>query len=274
MRHWLIRTDAPSIEVDFLRSIVLISSRRQPRIRPHDQLVFISNKARMPTASGEVTDLRHNTSGLDGYVTTIFYRQTRKSDELLELSDLWYSLQAVRNVANPLLHFRRGYRSLTPSDFATLVSGEVFVARTAYFQILAALPGPMQRAFYASELLREHSARPSFARKLANLWTFVADRILSAEEAMRDISASLHALNLSAGFRHAFTSDERLEPIFLDTQIQQFDLLDAARYATTSPAVADADAPRDVVLRALREITSGDLSKIQADFETAFGGAE
>jgi len=228
MKLWLVRADAPSVTVNSDKSIT-IRSKRTPRIKEGDKAVLLTKQefAQWATVKDvepldEVTlDLRPSPEfdvpleepskpGVKHFKVEV---DTWVTIEGSLLADLLFSLTFIKNVHKPSLYLRRGYRSLHESDFTTIVQGDVFLARTAYFELLTALPSDTQLAFQVSQLLSGTSDAP-FVDQLQQLQLFIDEQVLSIGRALVDLTERIERFDLrdEGGKRvKHFFSDETAE---------------------------------------------------------------
>jgi hypothetical protein len=146
-------------------------------------------------------------------VTQVDVEAWEQLTEPSSLNELRYSLTFVRNMNQPWHHFRRGIRQLPSHDFATIVSGEIFVARTGYFELLRAIPDSMQQEF-TIERLRQSNAphdNPTYAQRFNALRDFIARRIESVGYLLAQLAVTADRLVVQAGdtlrVRHAFVHE-------------------------------------------------------------------
>lgn len=214
MRIWLIRTEAPSVDVNEKSSRVLIRSRNRPSIKEGDELMLVKwlggDAAFTHTTKVRTTEQLKSATTDELGVTEILVEEWSPLRRTVELALLRYSLRFIWNVEKPYLHFRRGYRILPDQDFDTIVAGEPFIARTMYFELLNALPVPMRRTYEAEQLLGVPEVKSEFifAERATVLYEFINKRVLlagnllmaldeiikSAELVTEDGSQILHAL--------------------------------------------------------------------------------
>jgi hypothetical protein len=158
-------------------------------------LVFSAHAA-VETVS---TDVVSDEEG--GSLTRLQVQRWVPFSEDLTVDALKYSLTIVHNLRSPLRHFRPGYRRLPLDDLRTLESGEVFVARTAYHEILAALPEVLRNVFLSEEVMLrrdEEGFGPDgrFARRLRDLYAFIVERIISVGCLLEDLVSEIEKVDL------------------------------------------------------------------------------
>jgi hypothetical protein len=201
MRYWLLRQNAPSITMSEGSPGFVISSRRQPSIEKGDKIVAFTNTGGIATFlhyADVVAVNRADSEDLDGHrETRVSVNEWTPLKDPVELKLIVYSLTLVHNLEKPALHFRRGYRSLPTVDFETIIKGEVFVNRTAYYVLLEALPNSLQLAFRAAQLV-ERPLRPniSFAERLRRLEHFIAERVLSIGHLLSTLNTTINQCEL------------------------------------------------------------------------------
>jgi hypothetical protein len=162
-----------------------------------DSLVGLAGKGASATFqnSGEVSSVNRSVEkDRDGYFhTVISVDNWSPFIDPIDLKSVMYSLTLVRNLAKPNLHFRQGYRRLPFDDYETLISGEVFVSRSCFFELLEALPQPTKTAFQIEEILRADSLRSDtgFAERLKRLETFITSRVLSIGDVITELDETI-----------------------------------------------------------------------------------
>jgi hypothetical protein len=204
MSYWLVRGDAPSISAIDGPPGFEIKSRRQPSMQVGDSLVGLAGKGAAATFqnSGKVSSVnRSNEKDRDGYFrTVILVDEWSPLNDPIDLKSVMYSLTLVRNLAKPNLHFRQGYRRLPLDDYETIISGEVFVSRSCFFELLEALPQPTKTAFQFEEILRADSLHPDtgFAERLKRLETFITSRVLSIGNDIMKLDETIEQCNFKS----------------------------------------------------------------------------
>jgi hypothetical protein len=187
------------------RATVSIVSRRRPRIAKGGVIVLLSSQrqglvfsahAAVDTVSTDVVP-----DGEGGSVTRLQVQKWEPFSEDLTLDALKYSLTIVRDPRSPLRHFRPGYRRLPPDDLRTLESGEVFVARTAYHELLSALPEVLRNAFLSEEVMLRRDEEGfgfegRFARRLRDLYAFIVERVISVGCLLEDLVSEIEKVDL------------------------------------------------------------------------------
>ena len=218
MSYWLIRASAPSVNVDPAKRICVIVSRRRPRIVARDVVVLLKMMSGGEAFSSWATVTSVETSNAtdaDGV------RETRmETSEWESLPDdstvnlLRFSLTIVHNLRNPQHHFRAGYRRLPRDDFETIKSGEAFVGRTAYFELLGALPEELRNQFRVSELISPpfQLGQPTFEARLRRLYEFLSTRVLSIGRLLEQLNDAIGRADLRNGdgrcYTHQFFDDD------------------------------------------------------------------
>lgn len=297
MRYWLIRTDAPSINVSLDDFVVKIISRRQTTIDEGDVLLLFK-KGHQASAFGQyatvsrieidkvmVEDRSGELTGDLSIQTQIMVEEWKKlpntEETSIEVDDLKYSLTFVRNLLKPELHFRRGYRLLPDKDFETITLGEAFVARTGYYELLNALPTTLRVAFESEELMTS-AARGSlttFESRLSRLHEFINSRVLTVGVLLKELNLAIHEIairNEEGGvFEHVFIGEEgedkqtaRHAGDNISYQSKIFDDLDQT---LKQPLFEDPDERfLDVVARILDELKQPQRREVERRFERLF----
>jgi hypothetical protein len=220
MRCWLVRWNAPSISTSGDSPGFVITSRRQPSIKDGDTIVTFTYMGRDAEFkdSGKVVGVSHSDAkDEDGYFRTrVSVSEWSPLKEAVDLKSVLYSLTFVHNLEKPYLHFYRGYRSLPTEDFETIISGEVFVSRTAYYTLLEALPHSLQIAFQIQQLLEPPLRRTNtrFDEQLRRLEQFIADRVISIGNQIIELNRTIeqcefHARNGSK-LKHCIVDETQL----------------------------------------------------------------
>lgn len=231
MKFWLIRTDAPSVRV-VAQNLVYIRSKRMPRIKPGDTAVLFDRlhfsrwglvetfdaaedevlALRAPPGFPEVGDSETDLEQPEPRWFLLTVSGWEKIEDA-NVDDLRFSLTFIKNMQTPRLNLRRSYRSLREHDFKTMVQGDVFLARTAYFELLTALPRETQIEFEISQLMR--GGKPiyfgDFEELLRALERFIDQRVLSVGRSLGDLVDRIEAMELGSDLgnklEHCF-SDE------------------------------------------------------------------
>jgi hypothetical protein len=284
MSHWLIRANAPSVSVDLPKNSCVIESRRRPRIAAHDVLVLLKRTSAGATfsSSAEVTHVATTDSGEVGGL-----RQTKiETGDWISLPDdstvevLRFSLTIVHNLRNPQHHFRGGYRRLPREDFDTIRSGEAFVARTTYFELLGALPEDLRNQFRAGELLSSsfELGQPTFEARLHRLCEFLSMRVLSVGKLLEQLSDVLERAELrderGRSYAHQFFDDDGLTGRGDDIEKQAAVFRDLADALGEQEIAHEEGQPvrRDTLSTVLTEIQTKDRLPRESLFELLFRG--
>jgi hypothetical protein len=217
MSFWLMRQDAPSISIAREPPSLAIRSRRRPTIQEGDTIVTFSNAGGeakfLDSATVTTVETQSPVDADRNRVTLVSVDAWRPLKEAVDLKNLLFSLTFVRNFAKPMLHFRRGYRTLPANDYETIMSGEVFVSRTLYYTLLHALPDTMRTAFQIERLLVPVVTRAGarFDELLRRLEEFIADRILSVGDVTIQLSRAIEECELvdanGKSLEHEFRDD-------------------------------------------------------------------
>jgi hypothetical protein len=278
MANWLVRTDAPSISFDGKFEEFVVTSRRRPRIRVGDTVVFLKS------ASGElfenfakVTGVRQGEKTADEGVltTTVSVSKLKNSISDVYIDSLKFSLVFVRNLDNPKMHFRRGYRSVSAQDLRTIESGEAFLARTAYYELLGSLPGALRASFEADEIIgaaQKGSLSLEFRSRLRRLGEFIESRVLSVGKLLGEINKNLELLNFNSDFEHCFVvvdADMANRVDLLSVQLQRFERLNEALSAQIS--AVEKQGQLNVIQQLLRELDQKERRISEDRFEREFG---
>jgi hypothetical protein len=288
LKYWLIRSDAPSVTVNHSASKLTIESRRAPAIRRGDQFVLLTAYETSVPIVGVVKDVQRSEplGGAKPISTELsFEKAAVQRESSADLASLAYSLRLVKNLERPLLHFRRGYRTLSVADFDTLLKGEVFVSRTAYYQLLNALPHHTRRTYLTEqESQMARSTDSSFNGRLESLWEFVTERVLMAGVLLKMIDRDLSTLGLNQSYRHVFIDEGIGRKDFLDIQLASFVQLEKSLKTELRPQLGFSNSVQqatpdqrssleplqDVVKSALGEVSSDELGPTQRRFESIF----
>jgi hypothetical protein len=201
MRYWLLRRNAPSIAMTEGSPGFVISSRRPPSIQKGDKIASFTNIDGIATFLDYAEILavdRSEAQDRDGYRDTrVSVNEWTPLKDPIALKSIVYSLTLVHNLEKPALHFRRGYRTLPAVDFETIVSGEVFVSRSAYYVLLDALPYSLQLAFRAEQLLETPlRSNTSSAERLRRLGNFIANRVLLIGDLLSALNTTINQCEL------------------------------------------------------------------------------
>jgi hypothetical protein len=200
-----------------------------------------------------------------------------------ELRNLLYSLTFIHNLSKPELHFRRGYRSLPPQDYKTIVDGELFVARTGYYDLLRALPSSLYYAFEAEEL--RYVSQPRMERyyinRLSRLYKFIQTRIMSIGKRIGELEIVIGQTDLGnktgADYIHLITDEsEGRDPgddIF--KQSQYFKDLDQSLMQSLSFEKSEIEtrkivAKSDVISQIIEELQKPERRNVENRFERIF----
>ena len=227
MKFWLVRADAPSVRVRDKQEIAIRSSRT-PKIRAGDVVVVFNKTAFVKYAKVEGAEIVPEDALAFRGVPDFEDLQQPVADEPSEkrwfrfltsewsliqdsrVEDLQFSLTFIRNVYRPWLYLRRGYRSLREPDFETIVGADVFLSRTAFFELLVALPADTRLEFEILQL-RAHSPGQSFESQLRQLQAFIEQRVLSVGRTLLGLQYSLSELDArdqnGERVRHVFSGE-------------------------------------------------------------------
>lgn len=186
-----------------------VSSRRGISIRKGDELVLTSEHHEGLVFSGTarveaVRELKEAPSADEvprrKYEVTFDAIQPLKTTAALDF--LRYSLGRVTNFDRPGVHFRRNYVRLSAFDFATIKTGRIFWARTAFGTILNALPQEVQRALQI-QLLSDGAIAPggelNYRLALSVLEQFLDVNYFKVGELLRAIQTELSGLRATQG---------------------------------------------------------------------------
>jgi hypothetical protein len=285
MRIWSIRADAPSVVADLRRGVVSITSKRRPQISEGDTLVLTKGAGRHLIFSAhsavEGVSKTETTDHDNRYQITIKTGEWTAFAEDLSLNALRYSLTLVRNLQYPDRHFRGSYRKVPEEDFGTLVSGEIFVARTAFHELLAALPEQLRRTFLADEILfadseRRFSLEGRFVGRLRRLYDFILFRVVSVGVLLQELSDVIGQVDLrddrGAELAHAF-ADEDQEGISVapDNIADQAALF--SELLGNTPVVGESRSQVAAIEAVLQSIGSRDGLPRERTFERLFASA-
>jgi hypothetical protein len=197
MTDWLVREHARGVMIDASQNSVTISAKSQPRFRANDRMLL---------ASGYGDDLTFNNLGKiasvdvleqrgldDGVAIKATIEKWVQLPEETTLGLMQFSLTFVKNLERPHVHFRRAYRKLPESDTQTLVDGEPFVMRTAYYNLLYSLSSETKRTFVreledTSESVRDRRLLDDRIRLLLG---FIERRILSVGRTLQQLDSAV-----------------------------------------------------------------------------------
>ncbi len=315
MADWLIRIDAPSITLDVSTKTLQIEARRRPSIKNGDTLVFVDSiegnflakfasvKEVLGRTSEPINGVlpdevsARRSSSVPVQATTagassrefLKYRyaldtvlESFSKDGTLNIETLKYSLTFVRNLRQPARHFWRGYRRLPAVDRKTIESGEVFIARTGYHDLLFALPVQLQTAFEVEEMYRavEKQFDKSYLGRLTRLQTFLETRIFAAGDLIKGIDEALDNLGLNENYSHVLATEGDANSYdgatSLNAQSDRFDRLGQAigrKFEMNKEETNISKRPQpdvDILSAALRELRAGNFSEIERRFEANF----
>ncbi|CAM8637041.1 hypothetical protein MCEZEM1_00068 [Comamonadaceae bacterium] len=281
MANWLVRTDAPSISFDGKFEEFFIRSRRKPRIGVGDTILFLKS------ASGElfenfakVTGLRQAEMADDmGIASTAFsVSKIKGASPGVDIDSLKFSLTFVRNLTNPKLHFRRGYRSVSAQDLRTIESGEAFLARTAYYELLGSLPETLRASFEADEIIgaaQMGGLSNEYRYRLERLNEFIEIRILSVGQMLGEINESLDLLNFNDDFEHCFVANDTDMRTRADSLTVQVDRFGHLNDALNTPLSADARLEKtNVIQQLIQELDRQERKTSESRFEREFRGGK
>jgi hypothetical protein len=258
MRHWLVRTGTRKLLIDKDRRHFTVWAKRVARFAVGDLIVLLDTEddnafshvasvsaVQRPDVEGRFApipggDLK--SSNLDEFdpelkPTRVVLTNLQTLPEGLSREVMQFSLTIVRNLNFPNRHFSRGYRLLPPDDFKTLVVGDVFVARTAFLQLLKSLPLRLRVDFQVSELLSTQptSGQQRHRDRLARLVTFLDERVFAAGRLISAIAQQAaqldHAIGAANPVEHYFVREAVPNRLFsrsadpLSTQAQRFEAL-------------------------------------------------
>lgn len=212
MNFWLVRADAPSVTVDSKVGMI-IRSRTAPRLKVGDQIVLANNGKftkhgivqKVDSSDGRTSALQPFSYG--GRIKLAVEKWESIADS--KIADLRFSLTFIKDVNRPERHLRRNYRSVKASDFRTIVHGEVFLARTAYFELLTSLPGDTRLKFEILQM-RTHRTNDPFLNRLEALETFIEQRVLSVGRLLVNLMEKINILQVESEdgqpMKHYFSS--------------------------------------------------------------------
>ena len=256
------------------RSAVVLKGKRRPSIKEGDVVVFVTGSSDEDRFSWVATVSERQEIPKPGEETTATRFELMNHAELpmdSDIGQLRYSLGFVWNTHQPRRHFRRGYRAIGEQDFETLTVGVPFVARTAYYELLGALPDVMRAEFEALEVINAASTRESdsFASRLERLRVFLKARVVAAGRLILEIHESIQALALDVSEHLLFDeTEERHRWVISDNisvQAERAKLLDG-EWKYDGQVGAEAE---DAIAQLLAE--GGDESS-QGRFESIFRG--
>ncbi len=210
MRYWLLQDRAPSVDVAARSRQVIMRSRRAARIAVGDELVLLTRLS-WPHAFTHTAKVRHvehkqiEKQDEGGFVlTTVSIEEWKPIDGSPELDTMAFSLTFVQNLERPLLHFRKGYRTLPEVDFETILRGQPFLSRTAYFELLNAVPQEIRLTFQSMEFLRPSQARRNdrYAERLARLWHYIVEQVVIVGDSLIELDALIHQTEIFQSDNH------------------------------------------------------------------------
>jgi hypothetical protein len=279
MANWLVRTDAPSISFNGKFEEFVVTSRRKPRIRAGDTILFLKSASGVLFENfAKVTHVRQaeKTDDDGNGATSFLVSRYESAIPDIDIDSLKFSLTFVRNFSNPSLHFRRGYRSVSAQDLKTIINGEAFLARTAYYELLGSLPSTLRASFEADEIIgaaQKGGLSFEFRSRLKRLNEFIEVRILSVGKRLGEINQSLNFLNLNDDFDHCFVADDadvRTRANFLSVQIDRFRHLNEA--LNTELIANDELKKNNVIQQLLQELDRQERRISESRFEREFRG--
>lgn len=204
-RDWLIREGARSVSIDRQTRRITLTTRGRTGFGPGDRVLIMAGPLKEATFRewAAIADVSVPTPDENGLITTVLYL-----DEIVGIPEpnearlFLYSLTFVRNLERPDRHFYRPYRLVPSEDFASIVEGELFVSRTAYYEFLKALPEDLQIAvqFEESIWFLENIEYRSFAARLRRLREFLETRLLSVGRVLSQMGRTLGELDLQDRF--------------------------------------------------------------------------
>ena len=281
MANWLVRADAPSISFDGKFEKFVVNSRRRPRIRVGDTVLFIKS------ASGELYENFAKVNAVqqaakvddgESRATTFSVSKIKGASPDVDIDSLKFSLTFVRNLSNPRLHFRRGYRSVSGQDLRTIANGEAFLARTAYYELLGSLPSTLRASFEADEIVgvaQKGSLSLEFRSRLQRLNEFIEIRIFSIGKILGAINQNLESLDLNAEFEHCFVDDDGDMPNRADLLSVQLDRFKNLNDALNTPLIAnEKPAQLNVIQQLLQELDQNERKISEGRFEREFRGSK
>jgi hypothetical protein len=179
---------------------------------------------------------------------------------------------------------------LPHEDFDTLESGEIFLGRTTYFELLSALPKETRNR-YRAEVLTTSSffefGQQTFDDKLRHLIEFITTRVLAVGELLRQIDSITSELELrderGRVYSHQFfpgDESERGGPSQRGNDVHRqaalFQNLNVLLedFATISEQVSSEEVPqkRSTLSIVMEEIRTRDRLLRETDFESLFEG--
>jgi hypothetical protein len=210
MRYWLVRTNAQEVKIDRGAGTLLVAGKRLPKVEMGDQLILADTAKSEFTATTTVTQIAPapelSFSENRAFVASTESWRAFKDPPSFDL--LRYSLSFVRRPDSKSATIGRGIRSLTEDDALTILEGEPFVARTAYFELASALPEELRRDFEREVATTVHT----YADKFRLLQLFIRTRILSVGETLIALEAAIQRLAVRTKDRqrpnHVFGADD------------------------------------------------------------------
>ncbi len=238
VQDWLVRTGTSTVEVNPQSTRLIVGASRGADVSFGDRLVLLE-------VSASSQKFTHHTrvigasklparESTEAAIAQVDVESWEQLSEPLSLEDLRYSLTFLTNREQPWLHLRRGIRHLPSHDFETILSAEIFVARTGYFGLLGAIPDSMQREFAIERLqqIKGMHHNPTYAQRFNELRGFIARRIEAVGYQLAQLARTADQLAMKAedDFRvkHAYVregADERQESRsidYLDLQLRSF----------------------------------------------------
>lgn len=284
LTHWMIRGDAPSIQVDDQSSTFIIKSRRKPRIRPNDDLLLMRRDLGLGTFTHHATvrrmEDRPATEDEGSQSHKVVIDRWVPLDPPVEVDLFRYSLTAIRNQEKPYLHFNLGYRTLSNPDVSAILKAEPFLARTTYYELLNALPLELHREFLIEFALDQtfSESEASFHERTRRLINFIESRLLSVGKLLHELEAIISPLDLhgpeKAPIDHEFVDgtmgEENTDPM-VDNLKEQVDLFKSlTALLTTSETSQEIYERGDLFQEVLFQMNSTDRQSVEEQFEVAF----
>ena len=279
MNYWLINDGVTDISVNAEGTEVILRGKRLPRMKLRDELILIdgdrtfSHRARIVEAV-PVADLSFSeSSAIRLSVDRWLPLRSKATWDLLK-----YSLTFVREPDRQYLYRRRGFRFLPKHDAQTIIEGEPFVARTAYYTLSRAIPDSMRTEFEGSmRLVRESLTwQRTYSTMYEELLGFLRRRILSVGEMLVEIGEVLERLDLrttnGVKVSHALVDDEnekrslRTRYDVLATQIEAFLILRESLQSDDGAI----DVKGDITNAVLSELDDSERRTYEQRFESVF----
>lgn len=283
-KNWLIKTEKTA-DAD---SAIVLRAKRLPRFSEGDTVIFADLWGKTFRAQSRVTGVRQaaELSFADVRAVELRVASSQQLSSSADLETLRYSLLFVRDPARPMAYLRREFRSLSHEDVETIRLGVPFLARSAYYKLLGALPSSLRLVFEASCRGGGNAthATSSYAELLTLLVDFLRARVLSVGESLRTLSAISRSQSwvTTQGRRvtsHVFTNDsEEYSPRLsmsddIDEQAKAFERLSEA----TRPSVVALGelgelsiGEPDIFDATLAELKDGERSSYEHRFERIF----